>query len=415
MAEIIGIRRDLPAGVVFFRQTGAVVEYSFDNVLWRLGWIMQQTPSNAVSPELYELIADMDISEFTQSITQQLTTTITVNNWLQYAADPKTKLDGNLCAASKVLAAAAAHMINVTREAAGDDATRYQAAGATVGAGGIALLLLITPPGWIAGGVAALLAGIGAVLGLGGSIGDFVAYADNTPDIDSDTLAEMACHIYRAAKTSGANAATLRNALSVSHDDIDAIPAAIASAYEALWDTAPQLYSVYLAYLTESENSECVCGQCRPAYPSLWDAGATGYPSVVPMALIINPTRVYQTNEYKLQAAYTLPAEYQGRQIDSVTTRWLVTGYGAEQSGWTLRVSITGYLNQISTVSYARAQLPAVGYQEIVTDFTGATLQNGVDGLTVIYRTNYSSYLAPAADATSKVMLIGCTYCMRGI
>lgn len=415
MPEIIGVRRELPAGVTFFRQSGNTVEYSFDGVLWRRGWTMPAATSTAVSPELYDLIAELDVDEFTQSITQQITATVNVNNWIQYMTDPKTQLDGNLCISSKALAATAAHMINTVRETAGDDETRYQAAGATVGAGGIALLLLITPPGWIAGGVAALLAGIGAVLGLGGGIADFVAYADNTPDIDEETLANMACKIYRAAKVQGASAASLRGALGVAYDDIDAIPAAVVTAYESLWDTSPGLYSVFLAYLTEVESSNCTCGQCRVALPPSWNAGATGYASLMPMALIINPTRVYQTNEYKLEAVYTLPAEFQGRQMDSVTTRWLVTGYGAEQSGWTLRVSIVGYLNQISTVSYARAQLPGIGYQEIVTDFTGATLQNGVDGITFIYRTNYSSYLAPAADATSKVALLGATYCLRGL
>lgn len=415
MPELIAVRRNLPAGAVFFRQTGAVVEYSFDNTNWRRGWVMQTVPTATIDPELYDLIANLDVDEFTASIANQITQSITVNNWFQYMTEPKTKLDGSLCAASKALAASAAHMINTVRESDGDAALRFQGAGAGLAGGALGLLVLISPAGWIAGGIATLLTAIGAALGLGGGIAQFVAEADNTPDIDAETLALMACKIYRAAKQQGANAATLRGALGVSHADLDPVDVNIVSAYEALWDTAPQLYSVYLAYLTEVESSTCVCGQCRVALPPLFDAGVTGYVSLIPMALIINPARVPQTNEYVLSATYTLPAELQGRQMDSIVSRWIVTGYGAEYGGWTLRLSVNGYLNQTHLTQFSRAQLPPVGIQEVHHDFTASNLQNGVDTISFQYRMNYSSYLAAGADATAKVALLGMTYCLRGV
>lgn len=402
MPDIIAVRRNLAPGAVFFRQIGQIVEYSLDRESWEIAFLLP-SERRTVNPSQYAAIDAMTIDEFLSINNYTYNNAITVNN-IDAIAASQGEIRRNLCTASTLLASAFVHMVNQVKEEQGDAQTRFLGAGAALAGGAIGLFLLLTPVGWIGAGVAALLGLIGAGLGVGGAAASFVAEADNVPDLDESDVELILCYLLRTANTSAADKTAMRNALSQTYVDLSPLPAGVEESWVELWDISPNLYSVWLAGLTDLEASTCNCGGCAEIIP--WDCSVTpgaGYKTLQGYIKTTVDNTAYGGNFKGM--TITFDGLDNGAQIDEITLNFVTTEYQKSSAlGWSI-TPIEILLGANAGASYTASKTitevspniisttrRAGGVQRFIFDTSASNLTGGSNGiLTIVKRTAYAT------------------------
>lgn len=413
---LVAVRRNLTPGAVFFRQQGTLVEYSLDGETWRPAFILPRENRPSVPPQIINTFADKTINEYITLNNQQFFGSVNVANIYTLADNVQTRLSRNLCAASKLLAATFVAIANEAKQHNHESYWQSQAAGAGVATAGIGILLFMAGPlGWIALGASTIswLTGAGIAIGSYASLSAYLETLDSDiPELTAADADLIACYIYRNTKNPSVGKAGIQNALFVHFDDLDAPPDGTPEAFAEMFDAIPNLYTSWLAGLTDQEVIPCECGGCFDTLGAEWTPGVNQGYRLLNGGLSINPTRGGQINYYQLGASYELDEPYINNQVDSVRLHFLTTGYATPD--WALRTTISGPFSQSNMVQYSVAQMPPPGVQVVTVDFSAVTLAHGVSTVSIQHRLNYSSYLAASGDANVRTILTAAEICLRG-
>lgn len=399
MPEIIAVRRNLTPGAVFFRQVGSRVEYSLDRVTWYHAFTL---PSGGrVSQTELEYYIDKSVNEFVTDYGQQFNINITVNELNELSTSPTApRLMKNVCAASKALAAAFVYTINEIRRAEGDAEARWQAAGtgiASAALGGFAYVGVKTA--WLGPKIAGLLGAIAGLMAGTAAAIEFIAASDDTPDdYDNDDIDAIACYIYRkvTASPSPGRVALSQALYGLQFPDLPVLPQNTAQAFEELFNALPDLYTVWLASLTDQEQVSCRdCGGCYDVNLReevthnglyIWNAGIRS----------AQRSDAYEPTNWKyLEVIHEIPDATASTQIDKVTVTWTQNGWATQSgltwgSNWYIACQIAGPNNQ-SAFRSVNPPVPRYAQTTQEFDFTTDTLPFGVDKITVTMRIVYAS------------------------
>lgn len=387
---LVAVRRNLTPGAVFFRQKGNIVEYSLDNVTWKIAFVLG-TQKQTVSPSVLTLIDNMTVNEFIAFNNKQFINNITSNTLETVATQPAARIDKNICQASQLLAAAFVAAANAAKQIEHENYWRDWAAGQGLAVGAIGILLVMAGPlGWIAigAGVTKILTVIGAGLAASASAGTwFETLRDDTPPLTDEDAALIACYIYRNTKQGTTGKAGIQNALLVNWADLPAIDNDIAVAFADMFDADPSLYSVWLAGLTDLDVVACECGGCAEIDPATCTVESnTGY-----MLLSGGLRSVPRAASTEKALVFNFPIEA-GQQVDYITLNFTTTQYQKHSTiGWAGVDCRCRVFGQNLPLAYAEIIKPvadisphaidantyAGGVQKLTYDFTGVTFSGG--------------------------------------
>lgn len=398
MPEIIAVRRNLSPGAVFFRQRDNVVEYSLDRVSWSVAFILPGERGLS-EPELNYYI-DKTINQFVTDYGNQFVGNVTVNDLVNVSTQPTpSRLERNLCAASKALASTFAAMVNVHLEDENDgqldlisSGLAFAAAALEIGARVFGKFIGEIAVKWINRAFMGNLAGSAAA--------GWWADLENVPDLTDCDVQEMACAIYRAATSTGADRSSISSAL-IMHFDFDACPegnmnTALTEWFSVWIDTWPELWTAFLAGLTDAEVISCRdCGGCYDVNLHdevthnglyIWNAGIRS----------AQRSDAYEPTNWKyLEVIHEIPDATASTQIDKVTVTWTQNGWATQSgltwgSNWYIACQIAGPNNQ-SAFRSVNPPVPRYAQTTQEFDFTTDTLPFGVDKITVTMRIVYAS------------------------
>lgn len=430
---LVAVRRNLTPGAVFFRQTGNVVEYSLDQVTWRIAFVLPK--SGSVTPQsVLNVIQDMTLNEYNRFITQQYNGTVNLTNINTILDSPTSRIERNFCSAAKVLASIFVRLVNDAKQAEHENYWRDQAAGAGFAAGVIGLFLVIAsgPVGWIAAGSALFfkIALAGAAVGAAaGAATVFETMKDDMPDLTPEDAALIACYIYRNTQGGTTGRTGIQMALYANYADLPPIDSSIAAGFASMFANIPELYSHWLTMLTDAEVVPCECGGCRVVDGAEFtpvksgDAqGATCFP-LLTGGMRSTPTRApYTPSNFKyLQATYTLEEPYINNQVDTLRANFVTTKYGVQSglswgTNWVIAISISGPFSQSASYTMNMTQVLAAGgpgVRAFGADFSNVTLTHGVSTVSFAMRLNYASSNT-SDDVNCDTVLTHAEICLRG-
>lgn len=396
---LVAVRRNLTPGAVFFRQTGQIVEYSLDKVIWQLAFALPSCERTLSEPELNYYI-DKTINEFIVDYGNQFITNITVNELVDLSTRPTpSRLTRNLCAASKALAATFAAMVNVHLEDENDGQLDLISSGLAFAA--TALEIAARVFGKFIGEIAVKWINRAFLGNLAGSAAaGWWADLENVPDLNDCDIREIACAIYRTVTEVGADRESAASAL-IMNFDFDACPdgnmnTALAEWFSVWIETWPELWTSFLSGLTDAEVVSCRdCGGCYDVNLHdevthngiyIWNAGVRSE----------RLSTAYEPSNWKyLEVIHNIPEATANTQVDKVTITWTQNGYGVQTgltwgSNWYIACQIAGPNNQNAFRSL-NPPVPTYAQNTVEFDFSTDTLAFGVDKITTTIRIVYAS------------------------
>lgn len=409
MPELIAVRRNLPAGAVFYVQQGATVYYSLDRVNWSIAWTFPDYPKpQAGFTDSTTINNVFQMTEITQSPVITVTNVIE-NTWGSSTSQARR----NLCGASLAAAVVFLSWLDAVNENKYDANASALANFQAVVAGIAGIIAAVAAP-LTGGGSLALYAGImTAGFGAGAALSVAVADMDNVADqTNEETLKLVACAIRDAMVVSGAGRTAFKNAL----QGASGISAQAADAFASLVDALPQMYSTFLTMVVDAPSQACVCDGCEEL--KFADVSFTNGIILTGNRLLSRQHRtLYLPSNWKyLTCSWSVPT----CQVDSVSVETLVNAH-VVQSGlswgtnWFIACTISGDYNQSATLTLAPPDW-STGHRQYDFDFTPYTLAHGVNAVTISYRVVYASTPSGHAslDPTAEVSFLRAEYCVRG-
>jgi len=262
--SLIAVRRNIQAGAIFYRQIGALVQYSLDNTLWYNAFYLPEGGADTQYSSTYnwEKIEQYQQNYYKNTTTNQIILNMIINQTPtkeQYLANQKEydkyiPSKKAICIACYSLALGYAVQVELAREANLSNDPKVNIARIGLGIMELAGTFIGIAGAPTTGG--ALLVANGASAGYASGAIDPAIQGAVQPLSQEDILS-LACCLYEAMKSGAGNYDTFKNA------------GCDGNFFTWADFATPEIYSAFLAMIAEGEDiGTCPCEECYTAKPA---------------------------------------------------------------------------------------------------------------------------------------------------